>query len=111
MICGESQAQVLPPSEATRTRQVDRVLPGTDRDAQDGRDDGERDDPDGEVDVEDPAPAQMLGEQAAEQRPENAARPEDRTEQALVLAPFAGRDEVADDRHRQHHQPAATDTL
>ena len=74
-------------------------------------DDGERDDADGQVDVEDPAPAEVLGEEAAEQRPEHAGRAEDRAEQALVLAALARRDEVADDRHRQHHQPAAAEAL
>ena len=41
---------------------------GADRDVQHGRDDGERDDADRQVDVEDPAPAEVLGEQPAEQR-------------------------------------------
>ena len=81
------------------------------RDVQGGGDDGERDDTDGKVDVEHPAPAQMLGEQAAQQRPEHAGRAEDRAEQPLVAAAFPGRYDVADDRHRQHHQPAAAEPL
>lgn len=81
------------------------------RDAQDGRDDDEGDDTDGQIDVEDPAPAEVLGEQAAEQRAEDAGGAEHRAEQALVAAAFPGRDDVADDRHRQHHEAAAAQSL
>lgn len=90
---------------------VDGVLRGPRRDAESGGDHGERDEPDGEVDVEDPAPGQVVDEQSAEQRAEHAGRTEDRAEEALVLAAFPGRDDVADDRHRQHDQPAASEAL
>ncbi len=53
----------------------------------------------------------MLGEQPAEQRSEHAGGAEDGTEQALVAAAFAGRYEVADDRHGQHHEPASAEAL
>lgn len=53
----------------------------------------------------------MFGEEAAEERPEDARHAEDRAEEPLVLAAFARCDEVADDGHRQHHEPAAAESL
>src|SRR5690606_23648816 len=90
---------------------VDDVPGGPAGQVQHRRDDGEGDDPDRHVDVEHPAPAQVFGEQSAEQRAEHAGGAEDRAEQALVAPAFAGRDEVADDRHGQHDQPAAAQPL
>lgn len=81
------------------------------RNVQHGGDDGERDDADGDVDVEHPAPAEVVHEQPAEQRSEDARSAEDATEQPLVLAAFAGRHDIADDRHRQHDQTAAAQPL
>ncbi len=76
-----------------------------------GGDHEEGDDADGKVDVEDPAPAEVFGEEPAEERSQDARRAEHRPEQALVLAAFAGRHEIADDRHGQHHQAAAAQSL
>lgn len=90
---------------------VDRVLLGARRDAQHGGDDDERDETDGEVDVEHPAPGELVDEQSAEQRAEHAGRAEHGAEESLVAAAFAGRDDVAHDRHRQHDQPAAAQAL
>ena len=75
------------------------------------RDDDERDGADRDVDVEDPAPGELLDEDAAEQRPDDARHAEHRAEQPLVAAALAGRDDVADDRLRADHQPAAAETL
>ena len=55
---------------------------------------GEGDDTDRDVDVEDPPPGQLLDEDAAEQRPDNAGHAEHRPEQALIAATFTGRDDV-----------------
>ena len=75
------------------------------------RDDGERDGADREVDVEDPVPGELLDEDAAEQRADDARDAEHRTEQPLVAAALARRDDVADDRLGADHQPAAAEAL
>jgi hypothetical protein len=71
----------------------------------------ERNQPDRHVDVEDPAPGQVVDEHPAEQRAHNARHAEDGTEQAHVAAAFAGRDDVADDRLRADHQTTAAEAL
>ncbi len=53
----------------------------------------------------------MVDEEAAEQRADDGRDAEDRAEVALVLAAFAGRDDVADDRERDHHQAAGAEPL
>ncbi len=90
---------------------VDDVLLAADRDVQDGRDDDERDDADRQVDVEHPAPAEVLGEEPAEEGAQHARDAEDGAEEALVLSALARGDQVADDRHRQHHEAAAAQPL
>jgi hypothetical protein len=75
------------------------------------RDDGQRDGTDREVYVEDPMPGQLVDEDAAEQRADDACEAEDRAEQTLVAAALARRDDVADDRLRADHQPAAPEAL
>jgi hypothetical protein len=75
------------------------------------RDDRERDDPDRQVDVEDPAPAERVGEEPAQQRAGHAGHAEDGPEGALVLAPLAGGHDVGHDRLGQHHQAAAAQAL
>src|SRR5436189_45198 len=66
---------------------------------------------DGEVDVEDPAPGEVVDEEAADQRPDHGRDPEDAAEVALVAAALARRDDVADDRDRRHHQASAAEPL
>jgi hypothetical protein len=78
---------------------------------EEGRDHGERDQPDRDVHVEDPAPGQIVDEEAAEQRPDHGRSPEDSPEEPLVAATLAGRDDVADDRDRDHEQPTAAEPL
>lgn len=90
---------------------VDDVPGRSGRDVQGGGDDHEGDRAERHVDVEDPAPAEVLGEDAAEQRSEDAGGAEDGAEQPLVAAALAGWHEVADDRHGEHHQPAAAQSL
>jgi hypothetical protein len=71
----------------------------------------ERNQPDRHVDVEDPAPGQVIDEHPAEQRAHNARHAEDGTEQAHVAAALAGRDDVADDRLGADHQTTAAEAL
>ena len=67
--------------------------------------------PIGHVDVEDPAPRGVVDQEAADQRPGDAADPEDRAEDALIAAAVARRDDVADDRLREDDEPAAAEAL
>ena len=53
----------------------------------------------------------MVDEEAAEQRPDHGRDAEDGAEVALVLAAFARRDDVADNRERDHHQSAGAEPL
>jgi hypothetical protein len=75
------------------------------------RDHGERDRPEREVDVEDPAPGEVVDEEAAEQRTGDDRDSEHRSEQALVAAAVARCDEVANDGHRHHDQAPAAEAL
>ena len=72
----------------------------------DKRDDAERD-----VDVEAPAPGEVLGEQAADRRSGDARDREHRHAVGLVLASVARREDVAGDRHRERHDPAGAEAL
>ena len=74
-------------------------------------DDQDRQNAERQVDVEDPAPAQMLDEIAADQRPEHGRDAEHAADQTLIPAALARRDDVADHRHRRDHQPAAAEPL
>jgi hypothetical protein len=76
-----------------------------------GRNHRQRDRAEGQVDVEDPSPREVVDEEAAEQRPGDGRDGEHRSEQALVTAAIAWRDEIADDRHRHDDQPAAAESL
>ena len=79
--------------------------------AEDRADHREREDAHRHVDVEDPAPGEVVDEEAAEQRADHRREPEDRAEVALVAAPLARRDDVPDHGHRRHHQAATTQSL
>ena len=75
------------------------------------RDDGERDGADRQVDVEDPPPAQVLGDEPAGEGADDTGEAEDRAEITHVAAALAGADDVADDRLGADHQPAGADSL
>ena len=66
---------------------------------------------DRQVDVEDPAPRQVVGEHAAEQRPGHAGDHEDHLDVALVAPTLARGHDLGDDRHRERHQPAGAQAL
>ncbi len=66
---------------------------------------------DGDVDVEDPAPGEVVDEHAAEQRADDAGETEDSAEKTHVLAPLPGRDDVSDDGLSAHHEAAAPKAL
>ena len=119
----EPQAIVVPPrlvkrtipdsatGEERRAEVVDAVLDVLAADVERDRDHREGGRADREVDVEDPAPGEVVDEEAAEQRPDHGRDAEHRAEPALVAPALSGRDEVADDRERRHHQPAAAEPL
>ena len=81
------------------------------QDAQHRRNDEERHDADGHVDVEDPAPRHVLGEESAGKWAEDARETEDGAEVAHVAATLTRRDDVTDDRLRTDHQSSGTSTL
>ena len=66
---------------------------------------------DGQVDVEDPAPGEVVDEEAAEQRAGDRRDREDGADQAHVAAALARRDDVGDDRLRADHESAGADSL
>ena len=74
-------------------------------------DDDERDAADRQVDEEDPAPARVVDDEAADRRPDDRRRGEDRADQALPAAAVARRDDVADHGEREREQPAGADAL
>ena len=108
---GEQDDDGDPGAEEGSSEIVDGVLRPVPRQLEHDRDDRERDDADRQVDVEDPPPAQVLGNEASGERPDDARQPEDRTEVTHVPAPLAGADDVADDRLGADHQPAGADPL
>jgi hypothetical protein len=79
------------------------------------------DEREGDVDVEDPAPARdhvpeqddrsVVGEEAADHRAEHAGQAEDRAEQAGELGPLPRRVELGDDRERRGEERAAAQAL
>ena len=78
---------------------------------EDQRDDGERRGARGQVHVEDPPPGEAVDEPPAEERADHGRDAEDGTEEAHVPAALARADDVADDGHRRHHEPAPAEPL
>ncbi len=75
------------------------------------RDDDQRETADREVDEEDPAPARVVDDEAADRRPDDRRRSEDRADQALPAAAVARRHDVADHGQREREEPAGADSL
>src|SRR5581483_5116046 len=97
--------------EEHRAEVVDRVLDPLGARVEHRRDHEERERADGEVDVEDPAPREVVDEEPAEQRPDHGRDAEHRAEQALVAAALPRRDDVADDGDRRRQQAARAEAL
>ena len=64
-----------------------------------------------DADVEAPAPAERVGDDAADQRAGDGAEAEDRAEVAGVAAALARGDEVGEDHLDERGQPADADAL
>ena len=73
--------------------------------------DDEGNDPERQVDEEDPVPADRVGQEAAQRRTDDRREREDPTEQPLVLAPLARAEEVADDGERDREDRAGAEAL
>ncbi len=82
-----------------------------DRCAQGDADHDERDRAERQVDVEDPAPGEVVDEEPAEQRADDRRNAEDGSEEPLVAAAVPRGDDVADRRERGHEQAAAAEPL
>ena len=67
--------------------------------------------PERQVDEEDPAPRDGVGQRAAEQRPGHRGDPPHRADEALVAAALAGREEVGDRRLGERQQAAGAEAL
>ena len=74
-------------------------------------DDVQHDDPERDVDEEDPVPAEVVGDQAADGRTEQEADAEHGAEEALVLAALRRREDVGDDGQRDREQRAGAEAL
>ncbi|MDQ0752501.1 hypothetical protein QF034_006732 [Streptomyces africanus] len=96
----QQRAEEVQPGLARRFRQLQR----------DG-DDGQGDQAEGHVDVEAPAPGEMVGEVAAEQGPGHGGESEGGADQAQVTAPPPGGHDVRDDRLDTDHEAARTGAL
>ena len=71
----------------------------------------QRDDADRQVDEEDPVPADLVGQEAAQRGADEGRDAEHGAEQALVLAALLGREEVADDGQRDREDGAGAEAL
>ncbi len=78
---------------------------------EDDGDDGHGDQAEGHVDVEAPAPGEVVGEVAAQQRARDRGESEGGADQAHEAAARAGRHDVRDDRLHADHQAARADAL
>src|SRR5204863_2808854 len=65
----------------------------------------------GNVHVEDPAPAEVVGEIPADGRSDHRGNPEDAAEDSLKLRAFRGRIQVTDRREHAREEHAAEDSL
>ena len=90
---------------------VDHVVDPDGRGRQYGGGDHQGHHPDGDVHVEDPVPGQLVHEEAADERPDDAGDGEDRAEHALVAPPLPGRDHVTDRGHGPHDEPPGPEPL
>src|SRR3546814_6539334 len=74
-------------------------------------DDAQRCQTERQVDVKDPAPAQMLDKKAPDQGTEDRRKSEYTAKDALIASALAWGDDIADGRHRRDHQASAAKTL
>ena len=97
--------------EQDRAGIVDLVLAARRVRRQHGGDHDQREDADRQVDVEDPAPGQVVDEETADQRADDGGDAEHGAEEALVAPALARRDQVADHGDGDDDQPAAAEPL
>ena len=117
-LLGDHQQRHQRDDERQRTRVVDLVVdPLQRRQVQHARDDDDREDPDGHVDEEDPAPARdpedglRPREEPADHGTEHRRGAEHREEVALVAGALPGGDEVTEDRDRERHEATGAEAL
>ena len=113
LLVGEADEDGHQGSHQQRGAQVVDVPVGVAGDARGQRppDDDQHDQADGNVDEEDPVPADGIGQDPADGRTDERAHPEDRAEIALVLAALGRREDVADDGQRDREQRAGAQPL
>ena len=108
---GEQRQRADAAAEQHRTEHVDAVTDVRRVQMQPRHDDQHGQRADRQVHVEDPAPGEVVDEEAAEQRPGDRRDGEHRSDQAHVAPALSRRDDVRDDRLRADHQPACADAL
>ena len=74
-------------------------------------DDGEDDGADGQIHEEHPLPADGVGDDPADRRADERAQPEDRADEALVLAALRRVEQVADDRKGDREERPGAEAL
>ena len=93
-----------------RVIDIARRVRAPDRRQQPG-DHAQRDQPDGQVDVEDPVPAEVVCDRPAQARADQERDAEDGTKQTLVLPALARSEEVTNDRQADGEQRAGSEPL
>ena len=71
----------------------------------------QREQPQRQVDIEDPAPGSVLHDKAADQRADHRRQAKHTAEQPLIAPAFGRRDHVGYRRHADDHQTAAAEPL
>ena len=94
-----------------RSHVVDAMVPAFKRNVEGKRGYEQGGQPDGQVDVEDPAPRQIVRQEPAQQRANDACEGEHRAQVALIAPPLPRRQNVTDDRHGQRDQPTCAQPL
>ena len=97
--------------EQRRPLVVEAMLAQSDVAGQRDQTEGDGHDAHRQIDVEHPAPAEVVGDPAAEQRADDHRQAEDAHQDAHELGALSGREDVADDRLRDRHHGAGAQAL
>ncbi len=100
-----------PTCEQRRAEVVDDVVHPIGGRVERRADDDEREHSDGQVDVEDPPPREVVDEEPSDERADDGRDAEDCAEEPLVPAAIARRDDVPDHRDRDDDEAAGTEPL
>jgi hypothetical protein len=108
---GEQNERRQHDSEKRRSADIDHRPAARARGGEGNADDRHREQPERQVDIKDPAPAQMFDKEAADQRPEHSREAEDAAKDSLVATALARREDIADRGHGDDDQPTPSEAL